>query len=151
MLFHVQALSLAASSGLTAHLGIFKRGEWHLQAPVILSVHLLLALSAVGIVYVCTDATQNGLRFRLTSEIFFSYLSALFGSIVCCRRFLHPLQHFQGPHLASATKLWHVWHILDSKNFQYLDKLHHQYGRFVRTGMHLPRYWNDIDVVALIT
>ncbi|KAI1658885.1 cytochrome P450 monooxygenase-like protein [Daldinia decipiens] len=36
--------------------------------------------------------------------------------------------------MAAVTKLWHVFHILDSKNHEFLQKLHMEYGQFVRTG-----------------
>lgn len=50
------------------------------------------------------------------------------------RLFFHPLRRFPGPVLARVSKLWHVFHCINSRNYLLLDKLHLQYGEFVRTG-----------------
>ncbi|KAL8754101.1 MAG: hypothetical protein Q9184_005223 [Pyrenodesmia sp. 2 TL-2023] len=51
-----------------------------------------------------------------------------------CRRFFHRLRHFPGPWTAGITKFWHVYHCATSQNHLLLDRLHGQYGQFVRTG-----------------
>jgi hypothetical protein len=115
---------LGAILGITAHLKFFIRGEWHVHAPMILCTHatafmLLLSFLSHG-AYLCT-----------------SYFLTLFGSIVLYRLLLHRLTRagFDGPVLARVSKLWHVWHSRRSQNHLFLDKLYHQYGDFVRTGI----------------
>ncbi|KAK8135353.1 hypothetical protein PG984_003293 [Apiospora sp. TS-2023a] len=63
-----------------------------------------------------------------------SYLSSLCTSIIVYRLFFHATSSFPGPKLAGVTKLWHVFHTLDSKNFSFLQRLHLEYGPVVRTG-----------------
>ena len=51
------------------------------------------------------------------------------------RVFFHRLRNFPGPVLASVSKFWHVAHCLDSKNHILLERLHEEYGDFVRIGV----------------
>lgn len=84
----------AALTGLTAHLCIFIHGEWHLRAPSVLIIHVLMAvaLSAVTSLGYC-------------AAIFASYLTTLFSSMIIYRLFFHRLRQFNGPRLFAATKL----------------------------------------------
>ncbi|KAL8651746.1 MAG: hypothetical protein Q9210_003077 [Variospora velana] len=50
------------------------------------------------------------------------------------RKFFHRLRHFPGPWMAGITKFWHVYHCATSQNHLLLDRLHDEYGQFVRTG-----------------
>lgn len=63
-----------------------------------------------------------------------SFTLALFSSIAMYRVFFHRLQRFPGPRIAAVSKFWHMSHCLSSKNHLLLEKLHRQYGDFVRTG-----------------
>ena len=86
-------------------------------------------------------AVYQGLSFAsaltASGEICSTYLSSLFASIIVYRTIFHELRQFPGPPFAKVSKLWHVAHCLDSKNHLFLDKLHQQYGDFVRTGARL--------------
>jgi len=63
-----------------------------------------------------------------------SYTSSLFGSMVIYRTVFHPLRSFPGPIPARITKLWHMQNSLSLPNHLLMEKLHEQYGDFVRTG-----------------
>lgn len=63
-----------------------------------------------------------------------SFTVALFSSMAIYRIFFHRTRHFPGPRLAAVSKLWHMYHCLNGQNHLLLEKLHRQYGDFVRTG-----------------
>ena len=125
-------LLIVSIVGLLAHQVVFIRGEWHLFAPTVLSVHVVLALLLVG--------TQSQLEHNVNSSTviilasFACYLLSLFTSIAVYRVYFHRLRHFPGPRLAAVSKLWHVWQCRDSRNHLVLERLHREYGSFVRTG-----------------
>jgi len=124
---------IAFAIGILTHLGVFIRGEWHLQAPQLVVIHLALVILPwlARILIIPTQA------YAIPWDIlacFSSYLIGLFGSISIYRLFFHRLRSFPGPRLAAWTKLWHAYQCRDSRNYLVLDSLHRQYGPFVRTG-----------------
>lgn len=126
---------IASIAGVTVHLGLFIREEWHMRAPVVFVLHVLL-----GVVAVLLEARKLGLStvpLINTSVIAAGYLFGLFFSIVAYRLSpLHRLHRFPGPRLAAISKLWHVWQCRDSRNHELMDRLHKEYdGDFVRIGM----------------
>ncbi|KAF7879538.1 hypothetical protein EAF04_000733 [Stromatinia cepivora] len=120
----------AAVAGVASHLLYFIRGEHHLHAPSI----LLTALAAATLIF-CSEY-HAGLARAATNTffIFTAYNTALFTSIIVYRTTFHPLRSFPGPRLGKVSKLWHVLHILDSKNHLFLQELYERYGSIVRTG-----------------
>ncbi|GAP91120.2 putative cytochrome P450 [Rosellinia necatrix] len=120
--------------GVTAHLGLFIRGEWHLSAPNVVLAHLaLVSLGFFAYTEACSQqSTFTALLF--SSSVLLSYAAGLYGSIAVYRLFFHRLRHFPGPRMAALTKLWHVYQCRDSRNHLVLDSLHKKYGDFVRTG-----------------
>lgn len=129
----LQITLAAAVAGIVAHLGLFIRGEWHLQGRVVLLTHIALAALAWCIVF-CHQTTAISEQIRLCSLALGTYLLSLFSSITTYRLFFHPLRHFPGPKLAAASKLWHVFKCRSSKNFRVLEDVHRRYGKYVRTG-----------------
>lgn len=120
--------------GIAAHWGVFIRGEWHLKTRAIVFSHALLVTCLVYIFRSTTGCTISEAAYRSLSY-FAVYLVSLFGSMVVYRLFFHRLRHLPGPRLAAVTKFWHIFHVRDSRNFAFLDRLHAQYGPIVRTGM----------------
>ncbi|KAB8294166.1 hypothetical protein EYC80_009606 [Monilinia laxa] len=123
---------MASCTGIAAHNLIFIHDEWHLLAPTLLSIHVILAISVIAV-----ELWYGGLNIESYLGALVSiacYLTSLFGSIVIYRLYFHRLRYFPGPRLAAASKLWHVWQCRDSRNHLVLEKLHQEYGGFVRTG-----------------
>lgn len=134
---------LAGILGLLAHQLLFIRGEWHLLAPTVLSIHVVLALLLVGAEFQLSGNT-NGINVNALASVA-CYLISLFTSIAIYRIYFHRLRHFPGPRLAAVSKLWHVWQCRDSRNHLVLERLRQEYGSFVRTGEgpfdHLDSYF----------
>lgn len=133
---------VAALAGVSAHLGIFIRGEWHLVVPQIVFAHVgLLAMLWMVVARHATvlgiSAVTNWEKLEVTLSLFSVYAISLFTSIVVYRLFFHRLRKFPGPKLAAATKLWHVWKSRNSTNHLVMWELYEQYGTIVRTGVYL--------------
>ena len=123
----------AAALGVLSHLCLFIRGEWHMQAPTLLTFYSILSLFIflAEIRYGASNALSSLYEtFLLVS----SYSAALFTSMVIYRKYFHRLRHFPGPWLAGATKFWHVYQCRDGRNHLLLERLRHQYGPIIRTG-----------------
>ena len=112
---------VGAALGVGLHLLVFIRGEWHIQAPKIVSYHLVY----LGVLSLVISHARL---------VIASYFIALFSSIAIYRLFLHRLRPFPGPFWARISKLWHVWKARHCQNYLLLEALHRQYGDFVRTG-----------------
>lgn len=126
--------TLGFLTGIVVHQAIFIRSDWHLQAPSIALVHLLLFLCFFLYQAYHTQDT-NLLPLGLeTLSCGSAYLTGLLWSILTYRLFFHPLRRFPGPRLAAASKLWHVWKCRSSLGHIILEEWHQQYGAFVRTG-----------------
>lgn len=124
----------AGAAGIVIHQSIFIHGEWHLHATHLLSLH---AFAYAG--FVLDEAFHRNTPWlaalTVSSQIFGTYFLCLLASISIYRIFFHRLRGFPGPVLASVSKFWHVAQCLDSRNHILLEKLHKEYGDFVRTGM----------------
>jgi cytochrome P450 len=122
----------AALLGVALHQLVFRKGEWHLQAPALFT----LWLSSHAILFLAESILSSGRDWKQSVKqtllITGCFTAAIFSSIVVGRLFR--LRDFPGPRLAGASKLWHSLQCLDGKNYRVLHKLHQQYGDFVRTG-----------------
>ena len=127
-------LVAAGAAGILIHNLTFIHGEWHLHAIKVLKLHALAYT-----VLILLEATYNTSSWlaatAISSQLFGMYTLCLLGSISIYRVFFHRLRSFPGPVLASVSKFWHVAHCLDSKGHLLLERLHNQYGDFVRIGM----------------
>ena len=124
----------ACAVGIAAHAGLFIRGEWHMQAPTLLVFHV-----AFGVLIVLFEVRKEDFSpspLINASVIIGGYLLGLFSSIVLYRVSpFHRLRKFPGPRLAAVSKFWHVWQCRDSRNHELMERMHGQYGEFVRIGM----------------
>jgi hypothetical protein len=121
-----QGVAAAVLFGIVFHLSIqpieFELVMYHFMAA--------FTLSFFGMFYV----------FGLTKSLVFatSFSTGLLASIVCYRLFFHRCRNFPGPTAAKVSKFYAAR--LSAKNVQYykeLEKMHEQYGDFVRTGEQL--------------
>ena len=136
-----KAVFAGVLAGISIHHGLFIHGEWHLQAPDIISVHvtaLILSL-ALGAFVSKPDVFQLMPTLGL---LWLSYLLSLFTSIGLYRIAFHRLSRarFPGPVFARLSKIWHAWACRDSRNYKVLEGLNKTYGDFVRTGEYLESY-----------
>jgi len=125
---------IGAALGIALHRTLFIHGEWHVHAPQIVLYHLAY-FTFVSIIL--TNA-----QWMITG-----YIIALFSSITIYRIFFHRLRHFPGPIWARITKIWHAWQARHRTNYLLLEKLHNQYGDFVRTGMDYKLQRNTLSQV----
>lgn len=130
----IPQLVAASAAGVLIHNSIFIHGEWHLHTVEVLICH---TLGYSGLVLFAVIYHNFSLLAALTvsSQMFGMYTLCLLASISVYRLFFHRLREFPGPILASVSKFWHLAHSLDSKNHILLEKLHQEYGDFVRIGM----------------
>lgn len=62
------------------------------------------------------------------------FLLGLYTSMIPYRVFFHHLWAYPGPFDARVSKIWHVRQVRNAQNYLLMDRLHRQYGAFVRTG-----------------
>lgn len=122
----------ALALGITVHVGLFSHGEWHMQAPTILTAHATMLVAMYA--YETMKLRSGGAALFHTGPSAIGYLLGLYASIITYRVFFHRLRRFPGPKLASISKLWHVYNTLDARNHKLLHGIHEQYGDFVRIG-----------------
>lgn len=142
----ITKLCTAFCVGVLVHVGLFKKGEWHLEAPRVLVLH---ALVFTAIVIMDARTTEQSSLYNSYCVVL-GYLSGLFSSIVTYRLSpWHRLHDFPGPRLAAVSKFWHVWQCRDSRNHELMERLHNQYGDFVRIGMGPPQ--DNLSLIAAKT
>ncbi|OAG38665.1 hypothetical protein AYO21_07171 [Fonsecaea monophora] len=119
--------------GVLLHLGYFIHGEHHMLA--LRYFQALLALPAVATLALVRHGMQPVAALGLTAALTITLLLGLFTSMAVYRGFFHRLRSFPGPSLAKYSKLWHFGLVTRSvRNFEEMDKLHREYGPFVRIG-----------------
>ncbi|OJK01623.1 hypothetical protein ASPACDRAFT_26755 [Aspergillus aculeatus ATCC 16872] len=120
-----------ALAGLLAHHMLFRRREWHMEGRRLLNITLVMF--PVLVIFESREAFRMT-SFAHASLIMSSFFLSLFSSMIIYRIFFHRIRQFPGPFLAGVSKLWHSYQCLGGQNHLLLDKLHQEYGDFVRTG-----------------
>ncbi|KAI3320354.1 cytochrome P450 monooxygenase-like protein [Xylariaceae sp. AK1471] len=141
--------ALSAIAGVLSHVGYFMHGEHMLTAPLL----VVVAISGPPIIVVLVS-NLAGLSIshaaRPTSVGYLAYMTALFTSILIYRAFFHPLHHFPGPKLARLSQFYHFFCVRAKvDNYKHLDRLHDQYGEYVRAGPNLLSI-SDPDLIEVI-
>lgn len=129
----ISQLVVAGVTGVLIHNSMFIHGEWHLYGTLLLELPAVTYFSLI-----LFEAIYHKIPWLaawiVSSEMFGMYIRCIFTSISIYRAFFHRLRNVPGPVLASVSKHWHVAHCLDSKSHILIEKLHLEYGDFVRNG-----------------
>lgn len=121
---------LAASSGVFAHLAIFRRGEWDVASPSIFAVYVALFSATV---LLC----RTFLEVPITTAFWVGgyHGLGLYGSMLLYRGFFHRLNSFPGPFPARLTNLYITARSMKKLHlFEEVQKLHAEHGDYVRLG-----------------
>jgi cytochrome P450 family 628 len=134
----------SAATGVTAHVLLFRYGEWDSSAPSIMLSYLAIftVLNATNLGELVTGA-KNLNAFQLLA----CHFLGLYGSIVIYRAFFHRLRKFPGPFVAGVTALYASFLPARKLNkFEEVGKLHRKYGDYMRLG---PRELSVADPRAV--
>ncbi|CAG8976987.1 hypothetical protein HYALB_00009781 [Hymenoscyphus albidus] len=135
----LQVIGVAgAALGGASHLGYFIDGEHHKNAPH----YVTAALTVPAFIFLGFVRTLGQNAFveaaRATSVAVISYAGALCLSMAIYRTFFHRLRNFPGPLALKVTKFAHLYNIMKAehapRDFEFRDKLHSEFGEFVRIG-----------------
>lgn len=131
------AVLVASALGVASHLGFFIHGEHGQNGIHILRAAVLLpSLSCLYLIYYANFTRLHAALY--TTAVFWSFTLSLWSSMFVYRGFFHPLRNFPGPRGAKYTKLWHSFTAADMKWYKTVNKLHEEYGDYVRTGKPPP-------------
>ncbi|KAI1171366.1 cytochrome P450 [Nemania sp. FL0916] len=125
------ALACFGIAGVLSHRLFFIRGEHHLRGPWYLATWIV---SLILMIVMFSSSNNDASTFESVILVHCSFFGPLFASIFVYRVFQHPLRQFDGPFLASVSKLWHLAYMFKSPNHLFLNTLVQKYGNFVRTG-----------------
>lgn len=124
---------LSSASGILSHLGYFIRGEHHVEAPW---YALAFVFSPIILFAYLTGSAGFSIieAIRVTTVLFWAYVLSIWTSMLVYRGFFHRLGSYPGPFFARLSKFWHVSRVTKLDNHKQLDKLHAEFGDYVRTG-----------------
>ncbi|KAJ5180127.1 cytochrome P450 oxidoreductase [Penicillium capsulatum] len=127
---------LPALSGIGAHVFLYRHGEWDLATPLLVASYALVSLTLIALERFQTlcllglDPAPGWALGWITYHIL-----GVYGSMLFYRGALHRLRRFPGPFCARLSNLYAT--SLSFKNlrlYEELDKLHSEYGDYVRIG-----------------
>ncbi|KAI1288550.1 cytochrome P450 monooxygenase-like protein [Xylaria venustula] len=139
----------SAVAGLVSHLSYFIHGEHMLSAYKLVIAAIFGPPAAVASLSTLAGFSLSH-AVQVTAVGYGAYMIALFTSILVYRAFFHPLRHFDGPKLARLSQFYHFFRIKAKvDNYRHLDRLHAQYGEYVRVGPNLLSI-SDPDMIEVI-
>lgn len=129
----VQSQNIAAAiAGAASHICYFNRGEHHFYGAMY--VQAFTAAFVAAVIALSQQGQSLGEAIAQVTSIAFFYLAGLYTSLVTYRSLFHSLNKFPGPFGARISKFWLSAQLKDSDAFRKVQKLHEEYGDFVRVG-----------------
>ncbi|KAJ8119669.1 hypothetical protein ONZ43_g3430 [Nemania bipapillata] len=121
---------LAAISGVSAHVLVFRVGEWDVAAPSIFVFYLVAFL--IG-------GSVSNVQFQVplveVAKFAGYHALGLYLSMLVYRAFFHRLRKYPGPFLARLTNFYITARSVKKLHlFEEVQKLHAEYGDYVRLG-----------------
>ncbi|KAL3478339.1 cytochrome P450 monooxygenase [Aspergillus californicus] len=126
---------LAFTSGISAHLLLYRVGEWDVSAPNIVMAYAVLLAAGVYLEYTSVLDAHVALPQNCTLQALGCHILGIYMSMLSYRAFFHRLSQFPGPFWAKISNLYVTG--LSAKNFhlyEEVESLHAQYGDYVRLG-----------------
>ncbi|KAH6605547.1 Cytochrome P450 [Trichoderma cornu-damae] len=121
---------LASLAGVLMHILVFRVGEWDVASLSILVYHVLAAL-----VTAWTSHTQLQIPATEVARWSCCYVAGLYLSMLVYRACFHRLCEYPGPFLARFTNFYITARLLKKLClFEEVQKLHAEYGDYVRLG-----------------
>lgn len=127
--------AFAVFSGITAHLLLYRHGEWDVNAPKLVIIYIVILLVAVTLDRVANNAGVELAQRPFAAKTVGYHLLGIYGSMTFYRIFLHRLSRFPGPFLARLSNFYVT--ALSARKlhlYEETEKLHKKYGDYVRLG-----------------
>jgi hypothetical protein len=135
----MSTVAVAAAIGVASHLLWFSRGEHHMLTPRYVQLFFAATLGTpIALVQLTSFSTLQAIG--AVALITASYLTGLFTSLIIYRVYFAPTAKFPGPWQAGISTLWFMSTTGYDECYLRLERLHKQYGKFVRIGS------NDLSI-----
>jgi cytochrome P450 family 628 len=132
-----QTCAALAVLGVVSHLSLFIRLKSVDSAPTLALLALATPFAGVFALNILFHLSINEAILAVAAW-FFSYVGAVFVSMIVYRTCFHPLRRYPGTFWDQVTQfhlVFKIWKRVD--HFRQIDKLHRQYGDYVRIGPNL--------------
>lgn len=139
---------LAAASGAFTHLAVFRKGEWDVAAPSVFALYSSIFAAAL----LSTFSPLINVSTVVVTQLAICHVAGLYTSMVLYRSFFHRLSQYPGPFLARVTNFYIT--ALSMKKlhlFEEIQKLHAQYGDYVRVGKWQPAVSLEHDPLTTVS
>lgn len=133
-------VALAALSGISVHVFLYRHGEWDVTAPLLVTSCIVVSVALLAVERSgALDLQGLSVGPGWASSFILYHVLGVYASMLLYRAALHRLNRFPGPFMARLSNLYVT--VLSAKKFQLYDevqKLHSQYGDYVRIGESCP-------------
>jgi len=152
-LHSLQADLIVFSAGVALHILFFRHGEWDLWATKLVGAFLTLQASLLAYltIFERLKVATSTSAIKTVTLLGTSLVVGIVTSMLVYRKFFHRLHNFPGPTLAPLSNFYATY--LSAKKlhlYEETEKLHHEYGDFVRLGLQ-PRLILDVYLVLTST
>jgi len=119
---------LAVTSGVVAHLAVFRKGEWDVASPSIFVFYMV----SFALMFLPAHF-HFGFPFTLVVSVAGCHVAGLFASMLVYRAWFHRLSSYPGPFLARLTTFYITARSMKKLHlYEEVQKLHAEHGDFVR-------------------